>query len=225
MRSIPIAVFMLAALIPSIAPAAVVDASLLPDGTYTVKLEKVEDAQHALVMMQNGVETVLISVSASKTTRSKSRSSGAKCRFSRSNRLRSRAPDDPKPPFCKEWRLRRARVPLVSYASGGGSRHAGGRRNFRRTLVRSIISPALFALVALLPIAASAALVDPSLVPDGTYVCKVEKVEDAQHLLVLMQNGVETTLIAQGVDFSKVKANDTIKVSLMKGKVPVYTIQ
>jgi hypothetical protein len=91
--------------------------------------------------------------------------------------------------------------------------------------VRSIISPALFALVALLPIAASAALVDPSLVPDGTYVCKVEKVEDAQHLLVLMQNGVETTLIAQGVDFSKVKANDTIKVSLMKGKVPVYTIQ
>jgi hypothetical protein len=91
--------------------------------------------------------------------------------------------------------------------------------------VRSIICPALFALVALLPIAASAALVDPSLVPDGTYVCKVEKVEDAQHLLVLMQNGVETTLIAQGVDFSKVKANDTIKVSLVKGKVPVYTIQ
>jgi hypothetical protein len=91
--------------------------------------------------------------------------------------------------------------------------------------VRSIISTALFALVALLPIAASAALVDPSLVPDGTYVCKVEKVQDAQHLLVMMQNGVETTLIAQGVDFSKVKANDTIKVSLVKGKVPLYVIQ
>ncbi|HTC29403.1 MAG TPA: hypothetical protein VK702_01665 [Candidatus Acidoferrum sp.] len=91
--------------------------------------------------------------------------------------------------------------------------------------MRSIISTALFALVALLPIAASAALVDPSLVPDGTYVCKVEKVQDAQHLLVMMQNGVETTLIAQGVDFSKVKANDTIKVSLVKGKVPLYVIQ
>jgi hypothetical protein len=91
--------------------------------------------------------------------------------------------------------------------------------------VRSFIGPALFALVALLPIAAPAALVDPSLVPDGTYVCKVEKVQDAQHLLVMMQNGVETTLIAQGIDFSKVKANDTIKVSLVKGKVPVYVIQ
>lgn len=91
--------------------------------------------------------------------------------------------------------------------------------------MRSIVSTALFALVALLPIAASAALVDPSLVPDGTYVCKVEKVQDAQHLLVMMQNGVETTLIAQGVDFSKVKANDTIKVSLVKGKVPLYVIQ
>jgi len=91
--------------------------------------------------------------------------------------------------------------------------------------VRSILNPALFALVALLPIAASAALVDPALVPDGTYVCKVEKVQDAQHLLVMMQNGVETTLIAQGVDFGKVKPNQTLKISLVKGKVPVYVIQ
>jgi hypothetical protein len=91
--------------------------------------------------------------------------------------------------------------------------------------VRSIMIPALFAFVALAPAMASAALVDASLVPDGTYVCKVEKVEDAQHLLVMMQNGIETTLIAQGIDFTKVKANDTIKVSLVKGKVPVYVIQ
>ncbi|HTV92817.1 MAG TPA: hypothetical protein VMG98_08890 [Verrucomicrobiae bacterium] len=91
--------------------------------------------------------------------------------------------------------------------------------------MRSFIVPALFALSALLPVVASAALVDPSLVPDGTYVCKVEKVEDAQHLLVMMQNGVETTLIAQGVDFSKVKPNETLKVSLVKGKVPAYSIQ
>ncbi len=91
--------------------------------------------------------------------------------------------------------------------------------------MRSIMIPALFAFVALAPAMASAALVDASLVPDGTYVCKVEKVEDAQHLLVMMKNGIETTLIAQGIDFSKVKANDTIKVSLVKGKVPVYVIQ
>lgn len=73
---------------------------------------------------------------------------------------------------------------------------------------------------------AQAAMVDSSLVPDGTYVVKVEKVEDASHAVVMMQNGVETTLIATGaVDFSKVKANSTIKVSVVKGKVPVFAIQ
>jgi hypothetical protein len=41
-----------------------------------------------------------------------------------------------------------------------------------------------------------------------------------------MDNGMETTLSATGsVSFAKVKANDTIKVSLIKGKVPVYAIQ
>lgn len=85
--------------------------------------------------------------------------------------------------------------------------------------------PALFALVALAPAMASAALVDASLVPDGSYVVKVEKVQDSQHLLVMMANGVETTLVAQGVDFSKVKANDTLKISLVRGKVSVYVEQ
>ncbi len=91
--------------------------------------------------------------------------------------------------------------------------------------MRSILISALFALAALVPSTAMAALVDASLVPDGTYVVKVEKVEDAQHLLVMMQNGVETTLVAQGIDFAKVKANDTLKVSLVKGKVPAFAIQ
>jgi type 1 fimbria pilin len=91
--------------------------------------------------------------------------------------------------------------------------------------VRSILIPVLFAFAMLVPSIASAALVDAALVPDGTYVVKVEKVEDAQHLLVMMQNGVETTLVAQGVDFGKVKANDTLKVSLVKGKVPAFAIQ
>lgn len=84
------------------------------------------------------------------------------------------------------------------------------------------------ALVAFLavPALASAAGVDASLIPDGTYVVKVERVQDAQHLVVAMNNGMETTLIASGrVTFTKVKVNDTIKVSLIKGKVPVYAIQ
>ena len=84
----------------------------------------------------------------------------------------------------------------------------------------------LFAAVAAAPVFAAAATIDPSLVPDGTYVVKVEKIVDPQHATVLMDNGVETTLIAQGsVDFSKVRPNSTIKVSLIKGKVPVYAAQ
>lgn len=89
-----------------------------------------------------------------------------------------------------------------------------------------VLASAAFAAAVIAPALASAAAVDPSLVPDGTYVVKVEKVQDSQHATVLMDNGVETTLVAQGsADFSKVKANETIKISLIKGKVPVYAIQ
>ena len=86
----------------------------------------------------------------------------------------------------------------------------------------------LIALLALLaaPAAALATTVDSSLIPDGTYVVKVEQVQDTQHLTVKMDNGMETVLSATGtVSFNKVKANDTIKVSLIKGKVPVFIIQ
>jgi hypothetical protein len=91
--------------------------------------------------------------------------------------------------------------------------------------LRSVLVSACI-LAALFPAMASAAVVDATLVPDGTYTVKVEKVQDAQHALVMMQNGVETVLVAQGsADFSKVKANDTIKVSIVKGKVPVLAVQ
>lgn len=86
----------------------------------------------------------------------------------------------------------------------------------------------LFALFAFLaaPAAALATTVSASLIPDGTYVVKVEQVNDAQHVTVKMDNGMETTLAATGsVSFNKVKANDTIKVSLIKGKVPVFIVQ
>ncbi|MEO9170602.1 MAG: hypothetical protein ABI282_04175 [Candidatus Baltobacteraceae bacterium] len=73
---------------------------------------------------------------------------------------------------------------------------------------------------------AGAAEIDVALVPDGTYVVKVEKVQDTQHAMALMQNGVETMLVTRGsADFSKVKAGDTIKITLIKGKVPVLAVQ
>jgi len=92
--------------------------------------------------------------------------------------------------------------------------------------VRQVLAVGLFVAVSVVPSFALAAAIDASLVPDGTYVVKVEKVEDAQHVLVMMDNGVETTLVATGgIDFSKVKANDSVKVSLVKGKVPVFRVQ
>lgn len=69
--------------------------------------------------------------------------------------------------------------------------------------------------------------VDPSLIPDGTYTATVEKVVDGKHMLVKMNNGMETTLTTDrsNVDFSKAKANDNIKLSLIKGLVAVYMVQ
>lgn len=93
--------------------------------------------------------------------------------------------------------------------------------------MKKLVVPFALALAIAAPTAVLAATVDASLIPDGTYTVKVEKVLDNSHLLVLMQNGVETTITAKStsVDFSKVKANDTIKLSLIRGQVPVFLIQ
>ncbi len=85
----------------------------------------------------------------------------------------------------------------------------------------------LIALIAVLvfPAAALAAnTIDPSLIPDGTYTVKVEQTLDNKHIKVTMDNGAETTLAAgrDTVDFSKVKAGDQVKLSLIKGQVMVY---
>ena len=92
----------------------------------------------------------------------------------------------------------------------------------RRTL-------ALLALIAAIaaPISALAAnTVDPSLIPDGTYSATVEKVVDAKHVTVKLENGMEATLTTNhsNVDFSKVKANDSVKMSIIKGMVAVYAV-
>ena len=85
---------------------------------------------------------------------------------------------------------------------------------------------AILSLVAacLLPTAALAATIDASLIPDGTYTVKVEKIVDSKHITVAMDNGAETTLGAgrPTVDFSKIKPNDQIKCSIIKGAVVVY---
>lgn len=94
-------------------------------------------------------------------------------------------------------------------------------------MLKKVLASALFATVSLVPSFAYASEVDPTLVPDGTYVVKVEKIQDRAHALVMMQNGVETTLIAAGsaVDFTKLQPNQTVKVSLVKGKCPVFLAQ
>ena len=88
-----------------------------------------------------------------------------------------------------------------------------------------VVAALLFAVLAVLPIASSATVVDPSLIPDGTYVVKVEKVVDSMHLLVLMDNGVETTLASKNRPFDNVKANDSLRISLIKGLVPIFRVQ
>ncbi|HET9028980.1 MAG TPA: hypothetical protein VFN49_02300 [Candidatus Aquilonibacter sp.] len=92
--------------------------------------------------------------------------------------------------------------------------------------MRTALISGLFSVLALAPSLALATTIDASLVPDGTYVVKVEKVQDNKHATVLMDNGVETTLTAiGGADFSKLKENVRVKVSVIKGKVPVFAIQ
>ena len=90
--------------------------------------------------------------------------------------------------------------------------------------MRQKFSVAVFLFVLLAPVTALAATIDSTLIPDGTYTVKVERVIDSKHMLVTMDNGAETTLSAgrDSVDFTKCKANDSVKLSLIKGSVMVY---
>ena len=84
----------------------------------------------------------------------------------------------------------------------------------------------IFGLLALAPTVCSAALVQPTLIPDGTYTVRVERIDDAKHVTVAMTNGMETTFPAVGsANFSSVKPNQTLKISVIKGKTPVFLIQ
>lgn len=85
---------------------------------------------------------------------------------------------------------------------------------------------ALLTIVGVPGVALAGNTVDASMIPDGTYTATVEKVVDNKHLLVKMDNGVETTLTTNrsNVDFGKVHPNDQIKMSLIKGMVAVYMV-
>ena len=61
-RTCTIVALAIALLAPIAARSATVDATTLPDGTYTVKVEKVIDPKHLEVtMVDNGTETTLTS--------------------------------------------------------------------------------------------------------------------------------------------------------------------
>lgn len=93
--------------------------------------------------------------------------------------------------------------------------------------MRKLVSLLALAAAIAAPAAVSAATVDPSLIPDGTYTATVEKVVDSKHVVVKLDNGMEANLTTNrsNVDFSKVGTNDKIKMSLIKGLVAVYIKQ
>ena len=82
----------------------------------------------------------------------------------------------------------------------------------------------LFLAAFVIPASALAANIDASMIPDGTYTVKIDKLVDAKHIQVTMDNGADTTLAAgrDSVDFGKCKPGDQLKLSLIKGAVMVY---
>ena len=88
----------------------------------------------------------------------------------------------------------------------------------RKTLTVAGILAAL-----IVPAAAMAATVDPSLIPDGTYNGVIEKVIDNKHVLVKLENGMEAQITTNRpqVAFSDCKDSGSIKMTLIKGMVAV----
>ncbi len=88
---------------------------------------------------------------------------------------------------------------------------------------KTVLSLGLVAAL-VIPGIAMAGTIDATLIPDGTYTVKVDKVVDAKHIFVSMDNGSQTTMAAgrPNVDFSKVNAGDSLKMSTLKGTVLFY---
>ena len=91
---------------------------------------------------------------------------------------------------------------------------------------KTIAALSLLTATLVAPLAARAD-VDATLIPDGTYTVKVQKVVDANHMIIVMQNSVKTEVTANRptMDFTKLAPNDNVKMSLGKGKVLVFVKQ
>lgn len=67
------------------------------------------------------------------------------------------------------------------------------------------------------------ALVDPSLIPDGDYTVTVEKIVDAKHIVVKMENGVEARLPATGsMSFDPNAKTTKARIFVYKGVVITF---
>lgn len=72
----------------------------------------------------------------------------------------------------------------------------------------------------------AASLVDPSLIPDGDYVVTVEKIVDSKHILVKMENGIESQIPAAAtVSFDMSSHLKHAKLFVYKGVVITYKSQ
>ena len=70
---------------------------------------------------------------------------------------------------------------------------------------------------------ASAALVNPSLIPGGDYVVTVERITDAKHVIVKMDNGVEAKLpAASSMQLDPASKPGKATIFVYKGVVITY---
>lgn len=72
----------------------------------------------------------------------------------------------------------------------------------------------------------AASMVDPSLIPDGDYVVTVERIIDSKHIVVKMDNGIESQIPAAAtVSFDAGSHMKHAKIFVYKGVVITYKSQ
>lgn len=80
-------------------------------------------------------------------------------------------------------------------------------------------------LLALAQANVRAALVDPSLIPDGDYKVTIERVLDDKHILVRMENGIESRLsAAKTLTFDGAAASKAARIFIYKGTVITFKL-
>lgn len=75
----------------------------------------------------------------------------------------------------------------------------------------------------IVPVAARAALVAPALIPDGEYKVTIERVIDDKHIVVRMDNGIESELPAsKTLTFGGAAASKNAHLFIYKGVVITF---